>query len=75
MGSTQIADLNGLLLLLLLQVPFTFGVEVFEPGHVTKPHSHSVAHEMFLILAGDAHVALTSDCDTWQSPHHSRVAV
>ena len=36
-----------------MQVPFTFGVEVFEPGHVTKPHAHSVAHEMFLILAGD----------------------
>lgn len=34
------------------QVPFTFGVEIFEPGHRTTPHSHASAHELFFILAG-----------------------
>ncbi|KAK9785970.1 hypothetical protein WJX73_010086 [Symbiochloris irregularis] len=33
-------------------VPFTFGVEIFEQGHKTKPHSHAIAHELFYILAG-----------------------
>lgn len=35
-----------------LQVPFTFGVEIFEAGHKTEPHSHAIAHELFYILAG-----------------------
>lgn len=35
-----------------VQVPFTFGIEIFEAGHKTSPHSHSVAHELFFILAG-----------------------
>ena len=35
-----------------MQVPFTFGVEIFEVGHETQPHSHAVAHELFFILAG-----------------------
>ncbi len=34
------------------QVPFTFGVEIFEAGHRTTPHSHPSAHELFFILAG-----------------------
>jgi quercetin dioxygenase-like cupin family protein len=36
----------------LSQVPFTFGVEIFEAGHRTTPHSHPSAHELFFILAG-----------------------
>lgn len=36
------------------QVNFTFGVEIFEPGHCTKPHTHQLAHEIFFILAGEA---------------------
>lgn len=35
------------------QVPFTFGLEIFEKGHKTKPHTHAVSHELFFILAGD----------------------
>ena len=35
------------------EVPFTFGVEIFERGHKTNPHSHAVSHELFFILAGD----------------------
>ncbi|KAK9843682.1 hypothetical protein WJX81_002112 [Elliptochloris bilobata] len=35
------------------QVPFTFGVEIFEAGHRTMPHSHASAHELFFILAGE----------------------
>lgn len=31
---------------------FTFGVEIFEPGHKTTPHRHDHAHELFFILAG-----------------------
>lgn len=34
------------------QVNFTFGVEIFEPGHRTTPHVHQLAHEIFVILAG-----------------------
>ena len=34
------------------EVPFTFGVEVFPPGHKTPPHVHTTAHEMFFILSG-----------------------
>jgi mannose-6-phosphate isomerase-like protein (cupin superfamily) len=34
------------------QVPFTFGVEIFPAGHRTKPHVHTVAHEMFFIVSG-----------------------
>jgi quercetin dioxygenase-like cupin family protein len=33
-------------------VPFTFGVEVFPPGHQTPPHVHNTAYEMFFIVAG-----------------------
>ncbi|KAK9814608.1 hypothetical protein WJX72_008552 [[Myrmecia] bisecta] len=40
-------------------VPFTFGVEIFEPGHRTMPHTHKTAHELFFILAGDG----TAFCD------------
>ena len=35
-----------------LQVDFTFGVEIFEPGHCTAPHTHLRSHELFFILAG-----------------------
>ena len=35
------------------KVPFTFGLEIFEKGHKTKPHTHAVSHELFFILAGD----------------------
>ncbi|KAL0044845.1 hypothetical protein WJX82_011367 [Trebouxia sp. C0006] len=35
------------------EVPFTFGLEIFERSHKTKPHSHTVSHELFFILAGD----------------------
>ena len=37
---------------LWVQCPFTFGVEIFEAGHCTTPHSHASAHELFFILAG-----------------------
>lgn len=35
-----------------IPIPFVFGVEIFEPGHTTKPHVHSKAYEMFFILQG-----------------------
>lgn len=35
------------------EVPFTFGVEIFEKGHKTNPHTHAVSHELFFILAGE----------------------
>lgn len=35
-----------------IPIPFVFGVEIFEPGHRTKPHVHSKAYEMFFILQG-----------------------
>lgn len=35
------------------EVPFTFGLEIFEKGHKTNPHTHAVSHELFFILAGD----------------------
>jgi quercetin dioxygenase-like cupin family protein len=35
-------------------VCLSFGVEVFEPGHVTQLHTHSTAHELFFVLAGSA---------------------
>ena len=35
------------------QVPFTFGVEIFEPGHRTTPHTHPSSQELFFILAGN----------------------
>jgi len=34
------------------RTPFTFGVEAFDPGHLTPPHVHDTAHELFFILAG-----------------------
>ena len=37
---------------LIPQVNFTFGVEIFEPGHKTTPHVHQQAYELFFILAG-----------------------
>ena len=33
-------------------VPFTFGVEIFPPGHKTNAHVHNTAHEMFFIVSG-----------------------
>jgi quercetin dioxygenase-like cupin family protein len=33
-------------------IPFVFGVEIFEPGHRTKPHVHDHAYEVFFILSG-----------------------
>jgi mannose-6-phosphate isomerase-like protein (cupin superfamily) len=30
----------------------SFGVEVFEPSHVTPLHVHTTAHELFFVLAG-----------------------
>jgi quercetin dioxygenase-like cupin family protein len=33
---------------------FTFGLEVFESGHVTTRHSHAKGHELFVILSGTA---------------------
>merc|ERR1712091_412409 len=35
------------------RLPFTFGVEIFEPGHVTPLHSHQGAYELFFILNGE----------------------
>ena len=35
------------------RLPFTFGVEIFEPGHVTPLHSHEGAYELFFILNGE----------------------
>ena len=34
------------------QVPFTFGIEIFEKGHKTTPHTHPTSQELFFILAG-----------------------
>lgn len=34
-------------------VPFVFGVEIFEPGHQTRPHVHESAYEVFFILSGE----------------------
>ncbi|CAD7695232.1 unnamed protein product [Ostreobium quekettii] len=34
-------------------VPFTFGLEIFEPSHRTNPHTHDNAHELFFILSGE----------------------
>jgi len=34
-------------------VPFTFGLEIFEPSHHTNPHTHDTAHELFFILSGE----------------------
>lgn len=42
------------------EVPFTFGVEIFEQGHNTTPHTHAVSHELFFILAGEG----TGFCDS-----------
>eukprot|EP00882_Tetradesmus_deserticola_P018714 GHRQ01020099.1.p1 GENE.GHRQ01020099.1~~GHRQ01020099.1.p1 ORF type:complete len:248 (+),score=103.20 GHRQ01020099.1:101-745(+) len=35
-------------------VCLSFGVEEFEPGHVTPLHTHNSAHELFFVLAGQA---------------------
>ena len=35
------------------RVRFTYGLEIFEPGHQTPRHTHRDAHELFLVLAGD----------------------
>lgn len=43
-----------------MQCPFTFGVEIFEAGHRTTPHSHASAHELFFILAGALYGADTT---------------
>ena len=34
------------------RVPFTFGIEIFERGHRTTPHTHPTSQELFFILAG-----------------------
>ena len=34
------------------RTPFTFGVEVFEPGHMTPPHVHDTGFELFYIIKG-----------------------
>lgn len=34
-------------------IPFTFGLEIFEPNHRTKPHTHNTAHELFFVLSGE----------------------
>ena len=46
------------------EVPFTFGVEIFENGHKTNPHTHAVSHELFFILAGEG----TGFCDNERFP-------
>ena len=46
------------------EVPFTFGVEIFEKGHKTNPHTHAVSHELFFILAGSG----IGFCDDEQFP-------
>jgi quercetin dioxygenase-like cupin family protein len=33
-------------------VPFTAGVEVFDPGHQTPRHTHATGCELFFVLAG-----------------------
>ena len=37
-----------------LGIQVSFGIEVFEPGHITPLHRHSQAHELFFILSGQA---------------------
>lgn len=34
-------------------VPFTFIVEIYEPGGATPPNTHAIAHEFFFILHGE----------------------
>ena len=46
------------------EIPFTFGVEIFEKGHKTNPHTHAVSHELFFILSGDG----TGFCDNERFP-------
>lgn len=36
-----------------LGLSMSFGIEVFEPGHVTPLHSHMEAHELFFVLGGE----------------------
>ena len=40
-------------------VPFTVGVEVFDPGHETDRHSHATGTELFFVLSGTG----TAHCD------------
>lgn len=35
------------------ELPFTFALEIFQPGHRTPPHMHAKSHELFFILKGD----------------------
>jgi mannose-6-phosphate isomerase-like protein (cupin superfamily) len=44
------------------QVPFTFGVEIFEAGHRTTPHTHPSSQELFFILAGKRALLLPFAC-------------
>jgi len=44
-------------------VSLSFGVEVFEPGHVTPLHTHKQAHELFLVLGGKGQ-AVYHCCDS-----------
>ena len=65
-----------------VQVDFTFGVEIFEPGHCTTPHTHLRSHELFFILAGASEkpmprlLEIVIVCQDQQAPsqpmlHHS----
>lgn len=39
----------------------SFGVEVFEPGHVTPLHIHNTAHELFFVLAGKGEAVFSNN--------------
>lgn len=41
------------------EVPLSFGLEIFEPGHRTPRHVHTMAHEVFFVLSGEG----TAFCD------------
>ena len=45
-------------------MPFLSGIEVFERGHITPPHAHPHAHELFFVLAGSG----TAFCDAARMP-------
>eukprot|EP00192_Tetraselmis_astigmatica_P003935 CAMPEP_0117692372 /NCGR_PEP_ID=MMETSP0804-20121206/26292_1 /TAXON_ID=1074897 /ORGANISM="Tetraselmis astigmatica, Strain CCMP880" /LENGTH=463 /DNA_ID=CAMNT_0005505815 /DNA_START=249 /DNA_END=1638 /DNA_ORIENTATION=+ len=42
-------------------LPFTFGVEVFQPDHRTPPHTHTSAYEVFFILSGSGEAFCNSE--------------
>lgn len=39
----------------------SFGVEVFDPGHVTPLHIHNTAHELFFVLGGRGEAVFTTN--------------